>query len=208
MKLNPKIFLALQSLVPKHRGVFTISDLSNLFLSKTEVEIQQKLKPFLKEKILNRFCRGIYVAQNFDLEWLSQRICPDSAISFGSALAKEMLIGSIPQKTVYAVKIGKTRIYKSPLGQIVHFGFAAAGKELWFGYEMAKNGIRYADMEKAFLDTLYFYQKGRKFSFNIYSDIQVDRLNPKKLQKYLMKYKNPKFRTFVQGVLNEYHSIG
>ena len=142
------------------------------------------------------------------MEWLSQRICPDSAISFGSALAKEMLIGSIPQKTVYAVKIGKTRIYKSPLGQIVHFGFAAAGKELWFGYEMAKNGIRYADMEKAFLDTLYFYQKGRKFSFNIYSDIQVDRLNPKKLQKYLMKYKNPKFRTFVQGVLNEYHSIG
>ncbi len=202
MKLDPKIFLALQSLIPKHRGVFTVSDLSNLFLAKTEVDIQQKLKPFLKEKILNRFCRGIYIAQNFDLEWLSQRICPDSAISFGSVLAKERCIGSIPQKTVYAVKVGKTRIYKSPMGQVVHLGFAAVGNQLWFGYVVAQNGIQYADAEKAFLDTLYFYQKGRKFSFNIYSDIQVDRLNPKKLKKYLGRYKNPKFKTFVKGVLN------
>ena len=202
MKLDPKIFLALQSLIPKHRGVFAISDLSNLFLARSEVEVQQKLRPFLKEKILNRFCRGIYVAQNFDLEWLSQRICPASAISFGSVLAKEMLIGSIPQKTVYAVKIGKTRIYKSPWGQVVHLGFAGSGKNLWFGYEFGNNGIRQADAEKAFLDTLYFHQRGRLFSFNIYSDIQVERLDPKKLLRYLGRYKNPRFRTFVKGVLN------
>ncbi|MBI1908923.1 MAG: hypothetical protein HYS22_01990 [Deltaproteobacteria bacterium] len=204
MKIDAKIFLALQSLIPKHRGIFTVSDLSNLLLAKREVEVQQKLKPFLKEKILNRFCRGIYVTQNFDLDDLSQRICPDSAISFGSVLAKERLIGSIPQKAVYAVKIGKTRIYKSPLGQVVHLGFAGSGLKMWFGYEMGTNGIRYADAEKAFLDTLYFYQKGHKFSFNLYSDIQIDRLNQKKLRRYLGRYKNPKFRTFVQGVLDGY----
>ncbi|MDO8461726.1 MAG: hypothetical protein Q7S98_02580 [Deltaproteobacteria bacterium] len=173
-------------------------------MAKTEVDVQQKLKPFLKEKILNRFYRGIYVAQDFDREWLSQQICSESAISFGSVLAKEGLVGAIPQKTVYAVKIGKTRIYKSPLGQVVHLGFAGSGREMWFGYKMETNGIWYADAEKAFLDTLYFYQKGRKFSFNIYSDIQVDRLNQKKLQLYLGRYKNPKFRTFVQGVLHGY----
>lgn len=207
MKLDPKIFTALQSLIPTHRGVFTISDLDNLFLAKGEVDIQQKLRPFLKEKILNRFCRGIYVAQNFDLEWLSQQINPQSAISLGSVLAKEMVIGSIPQKTVYAVKVGKTRIYKSLLGQVVHFGFASGDRRMWFGYEMAKNGIQYADAEKAFLDTLYFYQRGHAFSFNIYSDIQVDRLDQKKLFHYLGKYKNPKFRTFVRGVLDGYRSI-
>ncbi|OGQ21386.1 MAG: hypothetical protein A3I05_02155 [Deltaproteobacteria bacterium RIFCSPLOWO2_02_FULL_44_10] len=207
MNIDAKILFALQSLIPQHRGVFAISDLNNLFLTRTAVELQQKLTPFLKEKILYRICRGIYVTQNFDLEWLSQKICPHSAISFGSVLAKELVIGSIPQKTVYAAKKGKTRVYKTSLGQVVHLGFATAGNRLWFGYEMTKNGIQYADAEKAFLDTLYFYQKGHKFAFNIYSDIQAHRLDQKKLQHYLRQYKNPKFKTFVQGVLHGYDSI-
>ena len=104
MKVPAKELLLLQSLIPKHRGVFTIADLENLFLARHPVEIQQKLKPFLQAKLLHRFCRGFYVANDFDLEWLSQRICPHSSISLGSVLAKEMVIGSIPQKTVYAVK--------------------------------------------------------------------------------------------------------
>jgi len=207
VKLDAKILLSLQALMPVHRGVFTVSDLSNLFLTTREVEIQKKLKPFLKEKVLNRFCRGFYVAQNFDLEWLSQRLCLHSAVSLGSVLAKEMVIGSIPQKTVYAVKVGKTRLYKSAVGNVMHLGFAEAGQQLWFGYAFGKNNIQYANAEKAFLDTLYFYQRGYKFSFNVYSDLRVDRLNQKKLLHYLSQYKNPKFRTFVQGVIRGYHSV-
>lgn len=162
----------------------------------------------MQAKILTSFCRGFYVAQNFDREYLSQRICPESALSLGTVLARDLLIGSIPQKTVYAVKKGKTRIYKSELGQIVHLGFASpsSAKDNWFGYQVGKTGIRYADPEKAFLDTLYFYQLGNHFSFNIYSDIHVNRLNQKKLAGYLKKYRNPKFRKFVQGVIDGYHS--
>lgn len=209
MKLPSQRLLALQALIPQHRGVFTIHDLENLFLTRNSVEIQQKLKPFLHEKVLIRFCRGFYVAKDFDLEWLSQRICPDSAISLGSVLAKEMVIGSIPQKTVYAVKMGKSRTYKSPLGQIVHLGLASIDEtgRMWFGYETLSDGIRYADKEKAFLDTLYFYQKGHKFSFNIYSDIQVGRLDKKKVAAYLKHYNNPKFKKFVEGVVNGKHTI-
>jgi hypothetical protein len=127
----------------------------------------------------------------------------------GSILAKEMVIGSIPQKTVYAVKIGKSRTYKSPLGQVVHLGFANAqdAKQMWVGYSIQKDGIRRADKEKAFLDTLYFYQRGTRFSFNVYSDIQIDRLDSAKLNEYLTHYKNPKFIKFVEGVINGKHQV-
>lgn len=208
MNLDPQMLLELQKLIPLHRGVFTISDLKNFFLTKTTIDIQKRLRPFLNAKILTPFCRGFYVTQGFNLEYLSQRICPESALSMGTVLAKNMLIGSIPQKTVYAVKRGKTRIYKSEMGQIVHFGFASpmSAKDNWFGYAIDSNGIRRADPEKAFLDTLYFYQLGNWFSFNIYSDIHVNRLNDKKLGSYLKKYRNPKFRKFVEGVIDGYYS--
>jgi hypothetical protein len=63
-------------------------------------------------------------------------------------------------------------------------------------------GFYIADAEKAFLDTLFFYQSGYDFSFNVYSDIDVSRLNPKKIERYLRLYPNPKFKVFVRSVLN------
>lgn len=205
MKLDAKNLFALQSLVPKHRGVFSTYDLSNLFLTSGALDFSRTLRPFLKAGVLQRFCRGYYVAENFDLEWLSQRLCPRSAISLGTVLAKARLIGSVPKKTVYAVKVGKTRIYRSDLGSIVHLGFSSDA--LWFGYDAWVDGVRSADQEKAFLDTLYFYQLGHKFSFNVYSDIAVERLNRKKIESYLKKYNNPKFKIFVKGVLNGHDPV-
>lgn len=209
MNLDPKKLLLLQSLAPKHRGIFSNSDLSNLFLTLNSLSFNRRLKPFLKSGILRRFCRGYYVTENFDLEWLSQRLSTHSAISLGTVLAKNRLIGNIPQKTVYAVKIGKTRIYQSKFGSVVHLGYSSlsVGLNLWFGYDTSITGIRYADKEKAFLDTLYFYQLGHKFSFNVYSDIDVEKLDLKKIQTYLKKYKNPKFKTFAKGVIDGYRTI-
>lgn len=209
MKLEAKTLFALQALLPRHRGVFSSYDLANLFLTLDSLGFNRKLKPFLRAGVLRRFCRGYYVAEKFDLEWLSQRLCPHSAISLGTVLAKAGLIGNIPQKTVYAVKIGKSRIYESRAGSVVHLGYSSPsiGRKLWAGYTIGANGIRYADQEKAFLDTLYFYQLGHKFSFNVYSDIAVERLHLKKVESYLKKYQNPKFKTFVKGVLRGHDSI-
>jgi hypothetical protein len=64
------------------------------------------------------------------------------------------------------------------------------------------NGINTATPEKAFLDTLYYYQKGKSFSFDIYSDIDYNALDTGRLGKYLKLYKNKKFIAFVKGVLN------
>jgi hypothetical protein len=69
-----------------------------------------------------------------------------------------------------------------------------------FGTEI-KNGIRYADPEKAFLDTLYLYQKGRRFPFNIYTDMNLDGLKASRIRNYLARYRNPKFISFVKGIL-------
>ena len=203
MKKFSKNLFDLQALVPQYKGVFSIGDLKNLFLVLSVEQANQKLKPFLDSCFLSRVTRGFYVTKEFDLERLSARLCPGSSISLGSVLAKEMMIGSIPQKTVYAVKLGKTRVYRFGQGQVVHLGFTK--KDLWFGYDKYENGIRYADKEKAFLDTLYFYQLGAKFSFNVYSDINVKALDLKKVNVYLKGYKNPKFKIFVKGVLNGQH---
>ncbi len=208
MKLEASQLLLLQSLEPRHKGVFSTYDLTHLLAAPTPLQFSRRMQPFLKEGILRRFCRGYYVTANFDLTWLSQRLAPDSALSLGTVLAQSGLIGNIPQKTVYAVKIGKSRLYQSRFGAIVHLGYSSpsVGRRLWFGYTIGSQGIRSADREKAFLDTLYFYQSGHKFSFNIYSDIAVDKLDGKKLEGYLKRYKNPKFVTFVKGVLNGYDS--
>jgi hypothetical protein len=40
-----------------------------------------------------------------------------------------------------------------------------------------EDGIRYASAEKAFVDTLYFYQKGEQFPFDPFSDINMSLLN-------------------------------
>jgi hypothetical protein len=61
--------------------------------------------------------------------------------------------------------------------------------------------VNFATPEKAFLDTLCFYQKGWKPSFNIFTDITAARLDRGKIAAYLKRYNNPRFIAFVKGYL-------
>ena len=185
-------------LAPQHRGVFSIQDLKNILSCADSVTLYRAIRSLEEHKILKNFVRGFYVTSQFDLHALSQRLCEKSYISFGNILAKELLIGSVPQYSVYAVKIGKNRRYKNPAGEVIHLGVAP---QYFFGFTV-NDGVAFADKEKAFLDTLYFYQKGFKFSFNVYQDIHVNLLDRQKTEKYLENYRNPKFVQFVKGVLN------
>ncbi len=108
-----------------------------------------------------------------------------------------MLIGSVPEKTLYSIKTGKSRTYSNKNLNIVFLGIK---QELFFGFNYV-NGVAFASPEKAFLDTLYYYQKGQRFSFDIFSDINTSKLNQNLIDKYLEKYKNPKFVSFVKGYL-------
>ncbi len=181
------------------QGVFSVFDIKNLLRESKPALIYKHIAQLEKQKILTRFTRGYYVTPDFSLEVLSQRVCPQSYISCGNVLAKNLVIGSIPAKTITAIKIGKNKIYKSPIGTLVYFGIAP---HLFFGFETQK-GISFANKEKAFLDTLYFYQRGHKFSFNIFQDINIKSLDVKTIQRYLKFYKNPKVVKFVKGMIND-----
>lgn len=196
MKIDGKDYNLVQTYAPKLRGVFTTTDLSNLLNAPNKVQLYRKISQLENCNLLQKFCRGIFTSGSVPLAVISQRICPKSYISLGNVLAQNLMIGSIPQKTVYAIKNGKNRIYSGKDGEVIHFGISP---RLFFGFG-EQNSIRYADKEKALLDVLYFYQIGKRFSFNIYSDIAYDLLDRNKITTYLKKYNNPKFRSFVLGL--------
>lgn len=175
------------------RGVFTLSDLKGILPCEHPNTLYRAITNLEKNGILKRLSRGIYVADKFDLPAVSQKICPSSYISFETVLAKHLIIGTVPKYEVKAIKVGKRREYKSDFGNILQLGIA---RHLYFGFETV-GGINFADKEKALLDTLYFYCKGLKFFFDIYSDMNLSVIDRKKINEYLTRYKNPKFLKFV-----------
>ncbi len=178
-------------------GVFTSQDLRIILSPKHSNSFVLQIQKLVEAKILQRFARGIYVTKDFDLKVLSQRLAPSSYISFESVLSQHLMIGTQPENHIKAVKLGKRRQYRHPLASIIHLGIA---ESLFFGFH-SKQGVQVADKEKAWLDTLYFYQKGQRFSFSVYSDINTDKLSRPLVQKYLSKYRNPKYRAFALGLL-------
>lgn len=185
-------------MAPDLRGVFSLSDLRNLFGITSRDAFYRRLKQLEQGGILSRFSKKFYVTPDFDPMVLSQRICVESYISFGNILAKNLLIGSVPKYRLLSVKTGPSRIYDNGTYRIEQLRIT---KSLFFGYENVE-GINMAVPEKAVLDTLYFYKRGRKFSFDIYSDIDYASLDKVTLASFLKRYKNPKFVKFAEGITN------
>lgn len=194
-----KCYQLLQKMTPEMGGVFSTNDLRNLFNQSNDVLLSRMLKILEKEKILKRFRQGFYTTTQYNAEMLTCRIYPDAYISLGTVLSQQLVIGSIPSKTIYAVRSGRNKLFQGSGVSISYFGIAPS---LMFDISL-KDGIRYVTAEKAFLDCLYFYQKGRKFSFNIFSDVNFSRLNLIRITQLLEKYNNPKFIAFVNGVLSD-----
>jgi hypothetical protein len=179
------------------RGVFSTSDLQATLADRHSASFARRVRGLVQAGVLSRFLRGWYVAETFDLPTLSQRLAPESYVSFGNVLAKNLLMGTNPERQVMAAKIGRGRSYQTLGFQIVHLGLA---RHLHFGYE-AQQGVEFADSEKAVLDVLYFHLRGQTFFFDPFSDIDFTELDPARLRRYLARYKNPKFVSFVSNVL-------
>lgn len=178
-------------------GVFSLSDLKCLMNEENSVLMYRRIKNLQKENLISRFKNGYYILKEYSKEVLSNKVKPESYISFGNVLSKELLIGSVPQNTVYAVKTGRNRNYSNNELNLVYMGINSS---LFFGFNYV-NGVAFANPEKALLDTLYYYQKGQKYSFDIFSDINISKLNFTKFNEYLILYKNPKFIAFVKGYI-------
>lgn len=179
-------------------GVFALSDLRNLLQTANRDVLYRSIKELQSSGILTRFSRGFYVTKGFDPLVLSQRLSPKSYISFGNVLAKQLLIGSVPRYRIRAAKIGPKRVYSNDDIRIEHLSLREG---LHFGYEVV-NGIREALPEKAVLDTLYFYRRGIRFSFDVYSDVDYSRLNKDIINEFLLNYKNPVFIDFARNLIN------
>jgi predicted transcriptional regulator of viral defense system len=188
----------LQGFAPSLGGVFSLSDIKTVFRNKSAEQTSKILTMLDEGGILKRFMRGFYyMPDNFDVCVLSQKICPKSVISFEKALSDNALIDPIPVFEVSAIKSGPTRVYKDEAYTIRHYSIST---DLIFGFEY-RNAIAFADSEKALIDLLYFYQKGRKPLVNLKSGIEYGRINQKKIITYLDRYRNPRFVSFVKNCI-------
>ena len=181
-------------------GVYSINDLRNLFNQTNDVLLHREIRNLEKENILKRFKQGFYVTETFNPELLACRMYPDAYISCTTVLARHLVIGSVPSKTIYAAKSGRNKLFESRDTSILYFGIQS---QLMFAIKN-ENGIRYASIEKAFIDTLYFYQKGNRFLFNIFTDVNFMMINREKVISMLGYYKNLRFVSFVRGVIESY----
>ena len=191
--------LTVQRLAPAQRGVFHTDDLQVALAEEHRAALTRRIDRLLEAGVLRRFSRGWYVAEEFDLPTLCQRIVPESYVSFGWVLAEEGWIGTRPTQRILAVRRGPGRTFQGAGCEVEYVGIAA---HLFFGFE-ARDGVRYADPEKALLDTLYFHLRGRSYAYDVFSDVALDRLDRPKIASYLELYRNPKFVSFAEGVLED-----
>ncbi len=181
----------------QQRGVFSTADLRALLPDRHPAAFARRVDSLIEAGVLRRFLRGWYVSETFDLATLSQRLTPESYVSFANVLADELLIGPRPERQVMAVKLGRARSYRCSGFEILHLGIAP---HLFFGFRV-EDGIRFAEPEKAVLDVLYFHLRGQKYVFDPFSDVDYSRLDLDRLGTYLERYRNPKFVSFVEGTL-------
>jgi predicted transcriptional regulator of viral defense system len=177
-------YRALQKWADELDGVFTIADLKVALNEKAESTLYRVLGELTREGLLIKVKRGIYATPQASLTTVSCRIDPESYISTGTVLARTATIGSIPARRVQAVKIGRPRLYRSELGVIEHLSISP---RLYFGFTSLE-GQLVASPEKAFLDVCYYTYKGKSFSFDPGSDINLGDLDFDVIAPYLELY--------------------
>ena len=187
----------LADFAPKVGGVFSLLELDALFDISNQQSLWIAARRFEAAGLLKRYCRGIYVARDFDPQVLSAKVRTDSYISFGSALAYHRLIGTESPFLVSCVVPSRA----SEFAGEVNLSYARISKELYFGMVPLENGAKMADAEKAVLDTLYFYQHKKVFYFNVFQDIDFAALSKERVDMYLERYVNPRFRAFARNTI-------
>lgn len=195
-----EIIQKIQSLAPEMGGVFSFSDLYNiigLFSSDRTAKVIFRL---VRENLLIKVRRGIYATHGPDLWVVASRLKANACISMDSVLAKNGFIGTLPAKSVSLIYPGNTQTMVTPVGR---FRFFKIKRELLFAAQKLTNGMIASDSEKAFLDMLYYHLKGAKFVVDPRTDVDLWKLDIKKIKRYLKSYRNPKFIKFVKGVLRE-----
>lgn len=182
-------------------GVFSTADLFNLIGSSSREANKRTIRRLEEAGILTRCRKGLYVTKEFDLWRLANRVLNDDGyISMESVLARNALIGTLPSAHVSVVMLGRSRKPMRIRNKRIYF--YSIKNDLFFGFSRSADGIPAADNEKAFIDLLYYYQHGYRFIIDPKQEVNVARLDRRKIAAYLKRYKNRRFVSFVKGVLN------
>ncbi|GBU21023.1 hypothetical protein R80B4_00911 [Fibrobacteres bacterium R8-0-B4] len=175
-------------------GVFTLMELSSVFDEGSKAALHGIINKFTAAGVLKRYCREVYTIDGFDRAVLSAKVRRDSYISLASALAAHRIVGTESPFWVYCIVRTKAAEYNG----VPNISYYKLSDEHCFGYEPDPKGFQMATPEKAVIDTLYFYLRGKKYYFNIFSDMNYSLLDKDRFFEYLARYRNPKFKTFAE----------
>lgn len=165
-------------------GIFSFTDLEIIYRTKSRATLSRMLTKLCELGELTKVKNGLYAQPGASLPAIANRMYPESYISIGTVLAKNLVIGSVPAKRVQVIKVGTPRVFTCAMGTIE---FLSIDPKLFFGFAK-KDGINWASSEKAFLDACYFQYKGKRFSFNLTDDVDLMSLNFETLKRYLKVY--------------------
>ena len=182
--MDSEVYKAIEKWAEELDGVFALSDLRVVLGDVTEAALYKRLNGLVESGTLIKVKRGVYATPEAPLAAISARIEPKAYISTGTILARSALIGSVPVRRVQAVKTGRPRLYRCSLGVIEHLSISP---QLYVGFSPV-NGVLCATLEKAFLDTCYYTYRGKRFSFDPASDVDVVRLDRGLIDDYLQRY--------------------
>lgn len=190
----------IRKFAPDMGGVFLFADLWNMIGLNSSDRTAKVVARLVRDGILQKIRRGIYITESPDLWVLASRIKKQACISMDSVLSRNGLTGTLTARTVSATYPGKPMELSTSVGRLRFFQIK---RDLLFGIEKKKHGVLAADNEKAFLDLLYYYAKGARFVIDPLQDVDLWKLERKKLAAYLRHYKNPKFKKFVENIIHE-----
>jgi hypothetical protein len=193
----PTDILTIQRLESAQAGVFSLDDLRTTLAEPHRAALFRRVRRLVATGVLARCTNGLYVAEEFDPGVLSQRIAPDSAISFETVLADALVIGPRPSRRISAIRDGRSQTYSVRGFTVEHRRLAS---NLRFG-EVTKDGVRSTVPEKAMLDVLTFHLRGRGALFDVRTDVRLERLDRDVLRDFLSRYRNPRFIAFARDVL-------
>jgi predicted transcriptional regulator of viral defense system len=179
-----------------NKPFYTVADLEKVTgLRRNSLYVA--LKRWVTGGIIERVAQDIYLPMGspISMERLAAQLYIPNYLSFESALAGHGILSLIPYTITFATS-RKTRKYLLRKQEIE---FRQIARKLFFGFEM-KNGIYIASPEKAFLDEIYFWARG-KATLDL-DEIDIKKLSLKRLKDYSKRF--PSYvRSHIEGILSK-----
>lgn len=198
--MNMAFLDAMERLSPPQEGVFTTSDLLAIQGSESHASLARWTAPLIRSGRLQRARRGLYLWKNANPFRVARHLAPDAALSFGSALAHHLLIGTAPSRHHRFTTAGRdlhlqTREWRLSLHHI--------SPDFQFGTRPLPHGGLVTDPEKSAIDCLYFAQHGMTFPFDLERDIDRSALRRDAFLGYAERYRNPRFRSYCRRWIDD-----